>query len=116
MRSRDHGSLPPAVVVAVAALVVLLTGTTVVADDVRAKSHCSDRGNGPGISFRSTVDSPGRFVGLSEVAATQLARREGYVSRIACRDGRDMVGTLDVRRNRVNFGVHHGRVVGYWLG
>jgi hypothetical protein len=101
--------------VAVTAFAVLLAGTVVAANDARERHHCAGRGQTNAADFHSKVMNPARFIGLSESAARRDAERDGYLVRIACRDGKDLVGTLDLRTNRVNFGVHHGRVVGYWL-
>lgn len=102
--------------VAATALAVFGVGTTVVIRDELQMHHCSGRGEAAfGNGLHSSVKRPERFIGLPEKAARELAKANGYTSRIICRDGQDLLVTMDLRSNRIGFGVHHGRVVGYWL-
>jgi hypothetical protein len=106
------------IAVSLAAFALLTTAAKGPDLDKRERNHCSMRGEkadlGPG--FQSKVERPGRFIGLSESAAHDLARTNGYTGRVTCRDGSDLIGTADFRLDRINFGVEHGLVVGYWLG
>jgi hypothetical protein len=101
--------------VAAAGLVTLCVGAAVAVEDVRDKQHCSHLG-GTAAGISSIVQRPARFIGLDLVAAGALASSEGYAHRVICRDGEDLPGILDRSKRRINFGVHRGTVVGYWLG
>jgi hypothetical protein len=101
--------------VAAACLVTLCVGAAVAVEDVRDKQHCSHPGD-TAAGIGSTVRRPARFIALDLAAAQALARSEGYAYRVICRDGEDLPGILDRSKRRINFGVHRGTVVGYWLG
>lgn len=57
-----------------------------------------------------------QLLGLPEMEATKVAMANGWVVRIAARDGEFFMLTEDYRKNRVNLSVKRGRVIAITVG
>lgn len=92
----------------VAGLLVLAAGTATAA--WRSSDPCRDLSSSAGMPVAPTAPD---YLGLSVTEATELGKSRGVaLVRVACRDRESLLGTADLRPDRINIGVRGEVVVG----